>query len=80
MIWEDLAGRDALGAILTDASRADGKWDIAEFMATGDAEADTVMSHLARIGQVPDCNGEALDFGCGVGRITQALARPSPAA
>lgn len=73
--WEDLAERDALGAILTDASRADGKWDIAEFMATGDAEVDTVMSHLARIGQVPDLNGEALDFGCGVGRLTQAVSR-----
>jgi SAM-dependent methyltransferase len=73
--WEDLAGRDALGAILTDTSRADGKWDIAEFMATGDAEVETVMSHLARIGQVPNCDGEALDFGCGVGRLTQSLAR-----
>jgi SAM-dependent methyltransferase len=73
--WEDLAERDALGAILTDASRADGKWDIAEFMATGDAEIETVMSHLARIGQVPNRDGEALDFGCGVGRLTQSLAR-----
>jgi ubiquinone/menaquinone biosynthesis C-methylase UbiE len=73
--WEDLAERDALGAILTDASRADGKWDIAEFMATGDAEIETVMRHLARIGQVPNRDGEALDFGCGVGRLTQSLAR-----
>jgi SAM-dependent methyltransferase len=73
--WENLAERDALGAILTDASRAGGKWDITEFMATGDAEVETVMSHLARIGQIPDYDGEALDFGCGVGRLTQSLAR-----
>jgi SAM-dependent methyltransferase len=73
--WEDLAERDALGAILTDASRADGKWDLAEFMATGDAEVEIVMNHLARIGQIPNLEGEALDFGCGVGRLTQALAR-----
>ena len=73
--WEDLAERDALGSILTDGSRAGGKWDIAEFMATGDAEVETVMSHLARIGRVPNGDGEALDFGCGVGRVTQALAR-----
>jgi ubiquinone/menaquinone biosynthesis C-methylase UbiE len=73
--WENLAERDALGAILTDASRTGGKWDVAEFMATGDAEVETVMSHLARIGQVPDGDGEAMDFGCGVGRLTQALAR-----
>ena len=73
--WQNLAERDALGAILTDATRAGGKWDIAEFMATGDAEVEIVMNHLARIGEVPDRDGEALDFGCGVGRLTQSLAR-----
>jgi SAM-dependent methyltransferase len=73
--WENLAERDALGAILTDASRTGGRWDIAEFMATGDAEVAIVMNHLAHLGQVPDSDGEGLDFGCGVGRLTQALAR-----
>jgi SAM-dependent methyltransferase len=73
--WEGLASRDALSAILTDDSKAGGKWDVAEFMATGDAEVETVMSHLAAIGYPPDFSGAALDFGCGVGRLTQALAR-----
>ena len=73
--WEGLAGRDALSAILTDDSKTGGKWDIAEFLATGDAEIETVMKHLAAIGHVPDFGGAALDFGCGVGRLTQALAR-----
>jgi SAM-dependent methyltransferase len=73
--WEDLAERDALNAILTDDSKAGGKWDVAEFMATGDAEIATVMSHLATIGHAPNFTGAALDFGCGVGRLTQALAR-----
>jgi SAM-dependent methyltransferase len=73
--WESLAERDALGAILTDASRADGKWDIAEFFATGEAEMEVVMRHLASIGRLPGFDGAALDFGCGVGRVTQALAR-----
>ena len=73
--WESLAERDALGAILTDAARADGKWNIAEFMATGDAEIEIVMCHLANIGRVPDFDSTALDFGCGVGRLTQSLAR-----
>jgi ubiquinone/menaquinone biosynthesis C-methylase UbiE len=73
--WEGLAGRDALSAILTDDSKAGGKWDIAEFMATGDAEIETVLSHLAAISHSPDFTGAALDFGCGVGRLTQALAR-----
>jgi ubiquinone/menaquinone biosynthesis C-methylase UbiE len=73
--WEGLASRDALSAILTDDSKAGGKWDLAEFMATGDAEIETVMNHLAAIGHPPDFRGAALDFGCGVGRLTQALAR-----
>jgi len=73
--WESLAQRDAFGAILTDPSRVDGRWDIPEFMATGDAEIEVVMSHLAGIGCLADFGGAALDFGCGVGRLTQALAR-----
>jgi SAM-dependent methyltransferase len=73
--WESLAERDAFGAILTDASRADGRWDILEFMATGDAEIEIVMSHLADIGCIPNFDCAALDFGCGVGRLTQPLGR-----
>ena len=44
-------------------------------MATGDAEIETVISHLTRINCIPDNNGAALDFGCGVGRLTQPLAQ-----
>jgi len=73
--WESLAERDALWAILTDSSKASGKWDIAEFMATGEAEIEVVLSHLAKIGLRLDFEGTALDFGCGVGRLTQPLAR-----
>jgi SAM-dependent methyltransferase len=72
--WDGLAERDALSAILTDDSKTGGKWNVAEFMATGDAEIETVMSHLAGIGHAPEI-AAALDFGCGVGRLTQALAR-----
>lgn len=73
--WDSLAERDALWAILTDASKVNGKWDIEEFMATGDAEIQTVMDYLAKINCLPTTNGAALDFGCGVGRLTQAMAR-----
>ena len=72
--WESLAERDALYAILTDHRRAGGKWNVPEFMATGEAEMETVMDHLAGIGCTPNYAGKALDFGCGVGRVTQALA------
>jgi SAM-dependent methyltransferase len=73
--WESLAKRDALSAILTDDSKAGGKWDLAEFFATGEAEIDTVLNHLETLEVLPDFHGSALDFGCGVGRLTQAIAR-----
>lgn len=73
--WESLAEHDALWAVLTDDSKSGGKWDISEFMATGEAEIDAVMTHLARFGCTPDRGGVALDFGCGVGQLTRALAR-----
>ncbi len=73
--WESLAHKDALAAILTDESRSGGRWDITEFMATGDIEIETVLHHLEDIGIHPERGGAVLDFGCGVGRLTQALAR-----
>jgi SAM-dependent methyltransferase len=73
--WEALTARDALHAILTDSGKTGGKWEIAEFMATGDIEIQTVMSYLAGLGYRPNYSGTALDFGCGVGRLTQSLAR-----
>jgi len=74
-VWESLAQRDALHAILTDETKAGGKWNVAEFMATGNAEIETVLRHLAELNCAPDWDGAALDFGCGVGRLTQALGR-----
>ncbi len=73
--WESLAKEDALHAILTDETKVRGKWNVSEFMATGIAEIDTVMQYLAGLGCIPDWDGAALDFGSGVGRLTQALGR-----
>jgi SAM-dependent methyltransferase len=73
--WESLAQRDALSAILTDESKSGGRWDVTQFMATGDAEIETVLQHLESLGLQPDPGWAVLDFGCGVGRLTQALAR-----
>ena len=44
-----------------------------EFFRTGEIEAAEVVSDARALG-VPRRFGAALDFGCGVGRITQALA------
>ena len=73
--WDALAKRDALWAILTDGDRSDGGWDVGDFFATGEIEVATVMGYLSEVECLPDAEGAALDFGCGVGRLTQALAR-----
>ena len=73
--WDALAKRDALWAILTDGERADRGWEVGEFLATGEIEMATVMGYLRDVGCMPEAEGAALDFGCGVGRLTQAMAR-----
>jgi len=73
-VWESLAKRDALWAVLSDQSKVGGKWDVAEFMKTGTVEVETVFQHLSSLNCIPNYTGAALDFGCGVGRLTQALA------
>ena len=43
-------------------------------MKTGEREIALLFHRLAAL-QLPVPHGQALDFGCGVGRLTQALAR-----
>jgi ubiquinone/menaquinone biosynthesis C-methylase UbiE len=51
----------------------DGKWTTEEFFATGVSEIETVIDLLRSLNLQIDREGQALDFGCGVGRLTQAL-------
>jgi SAM-dependent methyltransferase len=44
-----------------------------EFLATGEREVAELFGELEALGATPNL-GRALDFGCGVGRLTQALA------
>jgi ubiquinone/menaquinone biosynthesis C-methylase UbiE len=63
---------DAFYYVYTDETKRGGKWEESEFFATGEVE----IAHLmARITDVGGCQrSRALDFGCGPGRLTQALA------
>jgi SAM-dependent methyltransferase len=72
--WNALARLDPLWAILSDPGKAGGGWRLADFMRSGEREVALLFLQLARLGIAPRM-AAALDFGCGVGRLTQALAR-----
>ena len=71
--WEALGASDPYWAVLTHADKKGGRWDKAAFFATGVAEIDGIEQRLAELAASPDRN-LALDYGCGVGRLTRALA------
>ncbi|MEZ7196923.1 class I SAM-dependent methyltransferase [Pseudodesulfovibrio karagichevae] len=70
--WNTFGQEDPLWAVASSPDKIDNAWDIQEFFETG-------SSYIAGIAQWMETNGlpegraSALDFGCGVGRLTQAL-------
>jgi SAM-dependent methyltransferase len=72
-LWNELAEIDPLWAILSWDDKRRGTWDLEEFLGTGDAEINFALDLAAGLG-LPTRNDAALDFGCGVGRLTRPLA------
>lgn len=70
--WDRLAESDPLWAIATEPGKRGNKWDLDEFFASGEHLIAELMTRAAELGY-PQSRGRALDFGCGVGRLTQAL-------
>lgn len=70
--WEEIAGEDALWAILSYSDRKFGSWDREEFFRTGEEEIGELMARAGEL-ERPTGRARALDFGCGVGRLTRAL-------
>ena len=70
--WEDLAELDPMWAVLSEPQRQFARWSAAEFFSTGEDEIADLRFRLLALG-LPDTFGAALDFGCGLGRITRAL-------
>ena len=58
--------------MLADPAKKGGKWDWDEFSRTGEADVEQILRRVAAQGIELHCRN-ALDFGCGVGRLTQAL-------
>ncbi len=70
--WEALGERDPLWAILSNPDKKGRRWTNDEFFATGVREIQTLMNELRSPGRALGSRA-ALDFGCGVGRLTQPL-------
>src|SRR5438034_420179 len=70
--WDDLSLLDPYWAILSDPDRRFGGWDRETFLQSGTEAVDALLREGARFG-LPLAHGDALDFGCGAGRLTRAL-------
>ena len=71
--WRTLSEDDPLWAICVAPEARGGGWNDAEFYATGAAEVEAALARARELGLTAS-GACALDFGCGAGRLTRALA------
>jgi SAM-dependent methyltransferase len=72
--WNSFAKIDPLWSIYPEPSKMNRKWDIDEFFKTGEIQIDYIFRFAEHI-NISIKRRRALDFGCGVGRLTQALCK-----
>lgn len=72
--WTRLGEQDPLWAVLVEPGKRKGGWNIDEFFAVGERDVAGARSWLERLG-LPTEWERVLDFGCGAGRLSQALAK-----
>jgi SAM-dependent methyltransferase len=71
--WEALGRVDPYWAVISEPDKKGGRWNPEEFFASGANEIRDVLAQAAALGIEP-ARGLALDYGCGVGRLSRALA------
>jgi ubiquinone/menaquinone biosynthesis C-methylase UbiE len=72
--WTRLGAEDPLWAVYVAPGTRGGRWNVDEFFALGAQEVTRALGELEPLGLSPGRN-VAVDFGCGVGRLSAALAR-----
>ncbi len=71
--WEQFGREDPFWAALTWKDKSDGRWSADDFFRNGEVVVGNLLDRAAELDiEIP--RGRALDFGCGPGRLTQALA------
>lgn len=74
--WDALGNEDPLWVVLTDPTKRGNKWQIEDFFQTGKDEIEGLIKEISDLDlKIQVARGKALDFGCGVGRLTKALAQ-----
>ena len=68
--WEVLGKEDPLWAIFSHPDKRGGRWDLREFMETGERDVARYYELIAKHAHAPGMFSHVLDFGCGVGRLT----------
>ena len=71
--WNDLGNEDPLWAVLSCPEKRGAKWVIEDFFSTGKLEIKLLMDEIGDLSLPSMGRQSALDFGCGVGRLTSAL-------
>lgn len=71
--WEAFGKHDPLWAIVAVPDKRGNRWNVEEFFRNGAIDLQHVLNALTAAA-ITLPRGRALDFGCGVGRLTQALA------
>lgn len=71
--WNIFGKQDPLWAIATWPEKKGNRWKLEDFFELGKKEVEGVLNYLKILG-ITIRRGRALDFGCGVGRLTQSLA------
>lgn len=71
--WDAFGRTDPLWAVLTHPDKKGNKWEVDAFFETGVKQVDELMARIHQL-VFPLESRRALDFGCGVGRLTRSLA------
>jgi 2-polyprenyl-3-methyl-5-hydroxy-6-metoxy-1,4-benzoquinol methylase len=72
--WDEFGRTDPLWAILAELDKEGNRWELDQFLETGERGVGEIVKYVEQLGISIQWR-RALDFGCGIGRLTQPLCR-----